>query len=590
VTGSTGSYSLSLLSATSCTYVLNPSSQSFAVSGGSGSFSVTAPAGCAWSAISNVTWITTNSSNSGSGTVNYIVSGNTDSARSGTISVGGQIFTVNQSAGGGGCPATNITPGQTINGTLTTADCIFSGTTRYVDVYNFSGTAGQQIVVVMSSSTFDTYLYLLDSSNQLIGENDDSNGNTNSRIPVTSGFFTLPSTGTYTIYATSYSPFGTTGSTGAYAISLVPAANSIQFSAASYTVNEASSFASITVTRSGNLAGAATVKYTTSDATDVNFKCNPTTAGQITGAASRKCDYHIASGRLRFAAGESSKTIILSVVNDVYVEPSESLTITLSNPTGATLGTTGTSTVSITDNDAPGQANPINGTAFYVRMLYVDLLSREPDSSGNAGWIHRIDFCGQPGEPPPPCDRVTVGGDGFLRSAEFFDREFFVIRLYRTALGRILRYDDVGDLAFVSGFLTDADLESNKQEVVTEMMSRSEFGNIYNSLTNSQYVDTMIQTAAVTLPAGVRDSWVSALSGSTKTRAVVFRELSERPEVSAKYLHEAQVVSCYYGFFTRNPDGAYLNYLQRLDSGEINLGDLANAFINAAEYRQRFGP
>jgi hypothetical protein len=83
---------------------------------------------------------------------------------------------------------------------------------------------------------------------------------------------------------------------------------------------------------------------------------------------------------------------------------------------------------------------------------------------------------------------------------------------------------------------------------------------------------------------------VNALNGSTKTRAVVYRELSERPEVSAKYLHEAQVVSCYYGFFTRNPDGAYFNFLQRLDSGEINLGDLANAFINAAEYRQRFGP
>ncbi|HEX8141577.1 MAG TPA: hypothetical protein VF553_03215, partial [Pyrinomonadaceae bacterium] len=65
--------------------------------------------------------------------------------------------------------------------------------------------------------------------------------------------------------------------------------------------------------------------------------------------------------------------------------------------------------------------------------------------------------------------------------------------------------------------------------------------------------------------------------------------ISERQEVSHKYAHEAQVVSAYYGFFTRNPDGAYLNYLQRLDSGEITLGDLANAFVNAAEYRSRFG-
>ena len=31
---------------------------------------------------------------------------------------------------------------------------------------------------------------------------------------------------------------------------------------------------------------------------------------------------------------------------------------------------------------------------------------------------------------------------------------------------------------FVSGFLTDADLELNKQEVVTDIMSRPEFSNI----------------------------------------------------------------------------------------------------------------
>ncbi|HKP35789.1 MAG TPA: NF038122 family metalloprotease [Pyrinomonadaceae bacterium] len=367
-------------------------------------------------------------------------------------------------------------------------------------------------------------------------------------------------------------------------------ANTVQLSQSSYSVNESAGSLAITVTRNGNTSAAATVKYATSDATDVNFICNPATGGQVVGAASRKCDYHIASGRLRFGPGEASKVIVLSLVNDVYVESAESLTITLSNSTGAILGTPNTAAVTITDNDSAGQPNPIDGTPFYVRMLYVDLLSREPDAGGFNGWVHRIDFCGQPGEPPPPCDRVTVGGEGFLSSTEFFDREFFVIRLYRTALGRILTYNDVGDLAYVSGFLTDANLELNKQEVVNEIMSRSEFINIYNALGNSAYVDTLIQTAGVTLPAGTRDNWVNQLNGGTRTRAQVFREVSERAEVSARYLHEAQVISCYYGFFTRNPDAAYFNFLQRLDAGQINLGDLANAFINASEYRQRFGP
>jgi hypothetical protein len=179
---------------------------------------------------------------------------------------------------------------------------------------------------------------------------------------------------------------------------------------------------------------------------------------------------------------------------------------------------------------------------------------------------------------------------GFLQSGEFFDREFFVIRLYRTGLGRLLVYDDVPDIAFVSGFLTTAELELNKQDLVAEIMSRPEFSNIYRTLGNAQFVDTLIQKAAVTLPAGVRDDWVNALNGATKTRAQVFRELSERPEVSAKYLNEARVVSCYYGFFTRNPDGAYFDLLDRLNRGEITMSDIANVFINASEYRQRFGP
>ena len=109
-------------------------------------------------------------------------------------------------------------------------------------------------------------------------------------------------------------------------------------------------------------------------------------------------------------------------------------------------------------------------------------------------------------------------------------------------------------------------------------------------MNNTEFLLKLFETAGVTPPQGVQDEWIASLENNSKTRAQVLREMSERPEVSAKYLHEAQVASAYYGFFTRNPDGAYLNYLQRLDSGEITLADLANAFINATEYRQRFGP
>ncbi|HYB21995.1 MAG TPA: fibronectin type III domain-containing protein, partial [Thermodesulfobacteriota bacterium] len=86
--------------AANCTYSLSSTAQSFGSSAGAGSVSVNVGAGCAWVAVSNVTWITitSNSSVTGGGTINYSVAANSSSSsRSGTITVAQQTFTVTQS-------------------------------------------------------------------------------------------------------------------------------------------------------------------------------------------------------------------------------------------------------------------------------------------------------------------------------------------------------------------------------------------------------------------------------------------------------------------------------------------------------------
>src|SRR5438128_2564058 len=85
-----------------CTFSASPTSASPAAAGGPASVSVTAGAGCAWTAVSTAAWITVTSgaSGTGNGTVNYTVAANTGSARSGSLTVGGQTVTVNQ---GGSC-------------------------------------------------------------------------------------------------------------------------------------------------------------------------------------------------------------------------------------------------------------------------------------------------------------------------------------------------------------------------------------------------------------------------------------------------------------------------------------------------------
>ena len=84
-----------------------------------------------------------------------------------------------------------------------------------------------------------------------------------------------------------------------------------------------------TVSLSAATAQTVTVNYATAD-----------------GTANAPTDYQAASGTLSFAAGETSKTITVSVSGDTTIEPNETFTVNLSGATNATIvGGTGTGTI-----------------------------------------------------------------------------------------------------------------------------------------------------------------------------------------------------------------------------------------------------
>lgn len=211
------------LEGTGCVTSLSPTSQGFSASGGSGFFfNVNAPGDCNWNATSTASFvtITSGSSGTGNGTVNFNVAANSSSQRTGQIVVGSQTFTITQSAGGA-CAPTPINIGETKNGTLTSGDCPL-GDGSFYDAYSFNGTAGQQISIYMQGS-FDTYLFLISPNGSTLTQDDDGGGGTNSRIPASpsnptnpSPFITLPTTGSYTIYANSFNA----GATGNYSLTL----------------------------------------------------------------------------------------------------------------------------------------------------------------------------------------------------------------------------------------------------------------------------------------------------------------------------------------------------------------------------------
>jgi hypothetical protein len=87
--------------AASCTASVNPTSQSIPVGGGAGApITVTSTAGCGWTAVSNAQWLTISSgaTGTGNGTVNFTAAANSGAARSGTLTIAGQTFTVDQAA------------------------------------------------------------------------------------------------------------------------------------------------------------------------------------------------------------------------------------------------------------------------------------------------------------------------------------------------------------------------------------------------------------------------------------------------------------------------------------------------------------
>ena len=86
-----------------CLVTISPTSRTLASSiGASGSISVTAGSGCSWTAVSNdVSWLTigVGATGTGNGTVSYGVTANTGAARTGTLTIGGQTFTITQPGG-----------------------------------------------------------------------------------------------------------------------------------------------------------------------------------------------------------------------------------------------------------------------------------------------------------------------------------------------------------------------------------------------------------------------------------------------------------------------------------------------------------
>jgi CSLREA domain-containing protein len=394
-----------------------------------------------------------------------------------------------------------------------------------------------------------------------------------------------------------------------------PTPKTIQFSAPSYQVGEGDQQVTLTVTRSGDASGAASVSFATSDAAGAQ-NCNV-----VTGVASSRCDYETRLATIQFAAGETSKAISVFIIDDSYLEGPETFNATLSNPSGASLGSPATATVTINDNDNFNGPNPIDTAAFFVRVHYLDFLNRLPDASGLDFWTHNISDCGTD-QPCVDSKRINTSA-AFYLSIEFQQTGYLVERIYKTSYGDahgsstlggthqlavpVVRLNEflfdtqeIGQGVVVGQTGWEQQLESNKQAFVTEFVQRSRFTTTFPStMTAGQFVDALNANAGSPLSQSERDQLVSDLSSNAKTRGQVLRAVAEHPNLAAAESNRAFVLMQFFGYLRRNPndpqDTDYTGYdfwLTKLNqfNGNFINAEMVKAFITSSEYRQRFGP
>jgi hypothetical protein len=168
-----------------------------------------------------------------------------------------------------------------------------------------------------------------------------------------------------------------------------PTPVTVQFSSATY-IDDESNTATITVTRTGPLTGTSTVQYATANGTAVGGA-----------SCTANVDYVTTAGTLTFNPTVAQQTFGVQMCADGLTEADETVNLTLSNPTGATLGTPSTAVLTVNDtatrweNQSPivvnqgGPGSPYPSTILVqnaptvvgsMRLTLYDFTSNSPDN------------------------------------------------------------------------------------------------------------------------------------------------------------------------------------------------------------------
>lgn len=185
---------------------------------------------------------------------------------------------------------------------------------------------------------------------------------------------------------------------------------SLSFSSPSYAIGEASESVDITVYRLGGSQGNVTVDYMTVD-----------------GSATSDQDYLAASGTLRFAAGETSKTLTIQLMPDQIYEGNEEFTMVLSNPTGGVdlAGGPGVAVITILDDDPRDSEILVSmKSVSYTTTEGAGAIGITVTRTGDTSESVTVEYTTSDGtakagsDYKPVSGRLTIPGGGHVRSLQ----------------------------------------------------------------------------------------------------------------------------------------------------------------------------
>jgi hypothetical protein len=304
-----------------------PETSAFDEFGGQGEVEVSSPGGCpAWTAISNDSWIgiDAGANGTGNGTVDYSVGANPDpSPRTGTLTIAGFTFTVEQAAGP--VPLLSIddvvlAEGPGAQASFTVSLDVASLQTVTVQYEIASGTAMASSDFVSQAPTLLSFDPGQTSKPVVVDVNDDALDEDDETL-----FVNLSGAAKAAI----------DDAQGIATITDDDPLPSLSIADASFTEGFGVRRVSLQVLLSQKSGRPVTVGYTIGP-------------GSLTPGA----EFRAETGTLNFAPGETRQRLYVWTKGDRADEPDETLVVDLQGPTNATIAT-GTATVTIVDDDPP---------------------------------------------------------------------------------------------------------------------------------------------------------------------------------------------------------------------------------------------